>query len=114
MYILDKIRLCLIRQGLLVLIAITCCLVSPAWATAMTNDQWVTRVFNDVLFRDPTPQEKQSALAALGNGQPRFGVAYAIFISSEYFQNLLGARPNVVPGYFQTLVNRSPTNSELN
>jgi hypothetical protein len=114
MYILKNIRLCLIRQGLLVLIAFTCCLVSPSWATAMTNDQWVTRVFNDALLRDPTLQEKQSALGALGNGQSRLGVAYAIFTGSEYFQNLIGGRPNVVPGYFQTLVNRSPSNSELN
>lgn len=114
MCILEKIRFCLIRQGLLALIALTCCLVSPGWATAMTNDQWVTRVFNDALFRDPTNQEKQSALGALGNAQPRWGVAFAIFNSSEYFQNLIGARPNVVPGYFQALLNRSPTNSELN
>ena len=95
-------------------------LALPSGAYAISDADWVKRVYNDVLFRDPTTPELNSALDKLavgGFGGPevqrllRWSTAGTVFASDEYRRDLIGAN-GAIAGYFQMLLGRNPTVQE--
>jgi hypothetical protein len=107
------------RTTRILALAATCVVTCAGSASALTDTQWVNRVWSDSLHRPPTSIEVNSALATLATATTpvqkqtaRFDIGKKVLTSPDWEANLIGANPNV-PGYFQVLLGRHPTFAEL-
>jgi hypothetical protein len=108
-----------LRSRILVIATVLACALwaSSAAAAQCTDTEWLTRGYNDLLFRQPSQQEIAGWIdpntLLLAGGATRFIAGFAIATGDEGETDVLGGNPGVVAGWFQLVLGRDPAPAEL-